>query len=90
MYLQRMLLRLQDYDFTIKYCPGEEMVVADILWRYPPDDTLEILLLISVNHIYINAGKKWDYQLSIQEYLVLSVFVHMIIAWWPDDIKDVP
>ena len=29
--LQRMLLRLQDYDFTIKYCPGEEMVIADTL-----------------------------------------------------------
>ena len=31
--LQRMLLRLQDYDFTIKYCPGEEMVIADTLLR---------------------------------------------------------
>ena len=29
--LQRMLLRLQDYDFTIKYRPGEEMVIADTL-----------------------------------------------------------
>ena len=30
-HLQRMLLRFQDYDFIIKYCPGEEMVVADTL-----------------------------------------------------------
>ena len=28
-HLQRMLLRLQDYDFTIKYRPGGEMVVAE-------------------------------------------------------------
>ena len=31
--LQRMLLQLQDYDFTINYCPGEEMVIADTLLR---------------------------------------------------------
>ena len=37
--LQRMLLRLQDYDFTIKYRPGEEMVIADTLSRYSPEDT---------------------------------------------------
>ena len=57
-HLQRMLLRLQDYDFTIKYRPGEEMVIADTLSRYSPEDTPEILLDISVNHVYINAEKK--------------------------------
>ena len=56
--LQRMLLQLQDYDFTIKYHPGEEMVVADTLSRYSPEGTPEILLDISVNHVYINAEKK--------------------------------
>ena len=52
-YLQRMLLRLQDYDFTIKYCPGEEMVVADTLLRYSPEDIPEIPLDISINHINV-------------------------------------
>ena len=33
-HLQRMLLQLQDYDFTIKYHPGEKMVIADTLSRY--------------------------------------------------------
>ena len=66
-HLQRMLLRLQDYDFTIKYRPGEEMVIADTLSRYPPEDTPEILLDISVNHIYIDAEKKQDYQLTIKD-----------------------
>ena len=31
--LQRMLLRLQRYDFTVKYKPGKEMVLADTLPR---------------------------------------------------------
>ena len=33
-HVQKMLLRLQDYDFTIKYRPGQDMVIADTLSRY--------------------------------------------------------
>ena len=88
--LQRMLLRLQDYDFTIKYRPGEEMVIADTLSRYSPEDTPEILLDISVNHVYIDAEKKQDYQLAIKDDPLLSALADTIIAGWPDDIKDVP
>ena len=51
---QSMLLRLQNYDFTIKYCPGEELLVADTFSRYSPKDPQDI----SVNHVYINAEKK--------------------------------
>ena len=88
--LQRMLLRLQDYDFTIKYRPGEEMVIADTLSRYSPEDTPEILLDISVNHVYIDAEKKRDYQLAIKDDPLLSALADTIIAGWPDNIKDVP
>ena len=35
-----------------------QMVVADTLSGYSPEDTLEILLDISVNHTYIDAEKK--------------------------------
>ena len=65
-HLQRMLLWLQDYDFTIKYHLGEEMVVAHTLLIYSTEDTLEIFLDISVNHIYIDAEKKWDYKIAIK------------------------
>ena len=43
------------------------MVIADTLSRYSPEDTPEILLDISVNHVYINAEKKRDYQLAIKD-----------------------
>ena len=35
-HLQRMLLWLQNYDVTIKYQPGKEMLVADALSHYAP------------------------------------------------------
>ena len=88
--LQRMLLRLQDYDFTIRYRPGEEMAVADTLLRYSPEDTTEVLLDISVNHVYINAEKKRDYQLAIQDDPLLHALADIIVAGWPDNIEDVP
>ena len=34
--LQRMLLRLQPYNLTIKYKPGKEMYIADCLSRLSP------------------------------------------------------
>ena len=34
--LQKMLLRLQPYDIRIKYIPGKEMKVADVLSRISP------------------------------------------------------
>ena len=77
MHLQRMLFWLQDYDFTIKYHKGEEMVVEDTLLRYSPKDTPEILLDISVNHVYIDAEKKWDYQLIIKKDPLLSALTDM-------------
>ena len=66
------------------------MVIADTLSRYSPEDTPEILLDISVNHVYIDAEKKRDYQLAIKDDPLLSALADTIIAGWPDDIKDVP
>ena len=66
------------------------MVIADTLLRYSPKDTSEILLDISVNHVYINAEKKRDYQLAIKDSPLLSALADTIITGWPDDIKDVP
>ena len=89
-HLQRMLLRLQDYDFTIKYQSGKEMAIADTLSRYSLEDTPEILLDIFVNHVYIDAEKKQDYQLAIKDDPLLNTLTDMIITGWPDNIKDIP
>ena len=85
-------LWLQDYDFTIKYHSREEMVIvviADTLLRYSIEDTPEILLDISVNHVYIDAEKKQDYQLAIKDDPLLHALADTIITGWPDNIKDV-
>ena len=42
------------------------MVIANTLPRDLSEDIPEIFSDISINHVYIDAGKKWDYQLTIQ------------------------
>ena len=66
------------------------MVVADPFSRYSPEDTPEIILDFSVNHVYIDAEKKQVYQLTIKKHPLLSSLTDMIITGWQDDIKDVP
>ena len=64
--LQQMLLRLQNYDITIKYCPGEEMLVADALSRYSSLVGLEVALDIAIHHVHITPKKKLEFQRTIQ------------------------
>ena len=40
--LQRLLLKLQPYDIAIKYVPGSQVLVADVLSRVSPRDRTEI------------------------------------------------
>ena len=56
------------------------MVIADTLSRYSPEDTPEILLDISVNHVYIDTEKKQDYQLAIKDDPLLSALADTIIT----------
>ena len=46
--LQRMLLRIQGYDMTIKYKPGTEMLLADPMSRLNPLPSEESLKLQEV------------------------------------------
>ena len=42
--LQRMLLRMQDYDVTIKYIAGKERAIPDALSRRPSTNKHQIEL----------------------------------------------
>ena len=51
-HLQRMLLRLQKYDYNIIYKPGKEMTLADRLSRFPSkSENLPIELHHNIQHI---------------------------------------
>ena len=88
--LQRMLLRLQNYDVKITYRPGREMLVADTLSRYAPIPAPDIALDLAIHHVHITLEKKIAFQQSIKEDPLLRSLAETIITGWPEDIKDLP
>ena len=40
--LKRLLLKIQSYDFEIKYIPGKEVALANALCRVNPEDMMEL------------------------------------------------
>ena len=85
-----MLLRLQNYDVTIKYRPGKEMLVADALSRYSPLIGPEVELDIAIHHVHITPEKKLKFQRTIKDDPLLCTLADTIAAGWPEDIKDIP
>ena len=52
--LQRLMLRIQGYNYCIEYRPGRDMLLADTLSRMPnPENKEEIPLDLRVDHIDI-------------------------------------
>ena len=51
--LQRMLMRLQNYDLNIEYKPGKEMLLADGLSRLPPAENSHIELDLQVHLVHL-------------------------------------
>ena len=49
--LQRMFLRVQPYDFVLRYKPGKQMMLADVLSRQPSSETTQIDLDVQVSFV---------------------------------------
>ena len=89
--LQRMLLWLQQYDMTITYRPGKEMLLADALSRHLSQTDTQIKLNLRVDalfmsaftriHLMIAAETQWDPILSI---------VHRLTQWLAWQTHNVP
>ncbi|KAL5488848.1 hypothetical protein EMCRGX_G017861 [Ephydatia muelleri] len=90
--LQRMLLRLQKYDFILSYKPGKEMYIADTLSRaYTTDTTvgeMETELAEAVHLVVSNVPASSKRMREIREATakdtVLLALRNMIRDGWPD------
>ena len=88
--LQRMMLRIQQYDVKIQYKPGKEMVFADFLSRNKPTDGAEIELDATVHTIMISKERKNELQEETLKDSVLSHLINVIRNGWPEKIDQIP
>ena len=91
--LQRMLLKLQPYDMTIKYRPGKDIPIADALSRLSPEETEPIEDLdVSVHAVFpqfSDAAMTRIREESAKD-AEMSALKEMIFSGWPSERSAVP
>ena len=90
--LQRMLLQLQQYDMTITYRPGKEMLLADALSHLPSQTDTQIKLDLRVDAISMSAFTRSHLTKIVAEtqYSILSTVHRLTLNGWPDRCTNVP
>ncbi|CAM1325938.1 Uncharacterised protein r2_g3487 [Pycnogonum litorale] len=89
--LQRMLLRLQRYDYEINYRPGREMVLADSLSRLPKiGSDLAIDLDLQVCFVQFSTPRIYEIQVETQKDPELYLLAEYIKTGFPEVQNDLP
>ena len=88
--LQRMLMRLQNYDLQITYKPGKEMLLADGLSRLSPADDSHIELDLQIHLVHFGSGKLQELKMETGRDSTLSGLRDIIVTGWPSSRKDLP
>ena len=88
--LQRMLLRLQNYDVTIKYQPGKTLLLADGLSRLlGAKQSAKIKLDVAINLVHFSQERVQELRDKTARDPILAPLRDLIISGWPDTFKQV-
>ena len=94
--LQRLLLRLQQYDVDLRYKPGSEMYLADTLSRAFLKNTIqskaeeEAETIHAIDFLPISEPQLREIQVETAQDDTLQRLKETIISGWPDTKKEVP
>ena len=89
--LQRMLLRLQKYDYNIIYKLGKDMVLADRLSRSPSrNENLPIEHYHNIHHVTFTQDKINIIHSSRERDPILHTAYHLTLNGWPTKFHEVP
>ena len=101
--LQRLLIKIQGYDFQLVYRPGSQMIIADTLSRLPnTEKNAEIALDVTVDDILTDENDERLHNMDLINFSTakrvqlkeLSASDHtmqqMVYSGWPYTIKEVP
>ena len=96
--LQRMLLKLQNYDLPIKYVKGKDLHVPDTLSRAyltNHDDStqskdLEFAIHAIIENLSVSKEKKSQLQIATANDHQLQQLLMLMRSEWPTDVSNVP
>lgn len=88
--LQRMLLKIQQYNVLIQYKAGKQMAFADFLSRNKPTHGDEIELDATIHSVMVSKTRKLELQEETIKDEELSSLLTLVMNGWPNDVEDVP
>lgn len=91
--LQRMMIRLQKYDYEVHYIPGKEMLLADTLSRAPLNDESEDVEFENVNAVHeviTNPTLLQQFRQATDNDANLQALKQLILEGWPNDKTTIP
>ena len=89
--LQRLMIKLQGYNFTIKYRPGKENDLSDGLSRLPNNTSNETIQLdLRVDHVQFSTDKVQKLKQETMMDPVLNKLSEIIVIGWPETNKELP
>ena len=90
-HLQRMLLCLQKYGYTIQYKPGKEMVLVDCLSQFPSrKENMPIQLHQNMYNIYFTPDKLNIVRGVVERDPIHRTIYRLTLNGWPKRIQEVP
>ena len=99
--LQRMMLKLQQYDFSVQYKKGKEMYIADTLSRAPLNNSIEHglgeeqvfrseLLFMDLKPPNLSSTTFQRLQKETSTDIAISALYKVVKQGWPSDIALLP
>ena len=100
--LQRMFLRLQKYALSVKYCPGKQIYIANILSRaylkevmdegysYVSQLQSEIEAINHAEHVHMKESTHYQVKKASQCDQTLQVLMNTVLTGWPEHKHDTP
>ena len=82
--LQRMFLRVQPYDFVLRYRPVKQMVLADAMSRQPSSESTQINLDVQVSIVQFSTTKLQAIREATQADDEVCALRAVIVDGWPE------